>query len=216
MKQVAVSILGSGELLDRTIAPGTTAGDLLRDVNLPNGLLSKSREGEFFANSDPIYDKITDGQKLFASTPASVGSSFFEALVNKALSAFDGKYFPKTKIDSGIGGGALRRPSRLVQRQQIPYWQERGWTRKGRSYRGNYITPYGAYSGWISQPGFSEIKFHIQHPPDCVFNSSHAGCFQSSGSGDWFSIHMSRRPQDVSSGILAIEHLISDCFRNRG
>ena len=72
MKQVAVSILGSGELLDRTIAPGTTAGDLLRDVNLPNGLLSKSREGDFFANSDPIYDKITDGQKLFASTPASV------------------------------------------------------------------------------------------------------------------------------------------------
>src|SRR5579864_2606195 len=202
MKQVTVSILASGQLLDRTIAPGTTAADLLRDVNLPNGLLSNKPDGDYFANSDSIYDKVTDGQKLFASTPASVGSSFFETIINKALEKLDGKRLSNTIANSSIRGGMFRPSAPIVQRQQLPYWQERGWKRKGWTYKGNYITPYGAYAGCVSQASLTEMQFYIQNPPQCIFSSSHGGCFSPQGYGNWFSIHMSRRPQDVSSGIL--------------
>jgi hypothetical protein len=214
MKQVAVFLVGSGQIIDRTIAPGTTTADLLRDVNLPQGLLSKRTDGDYFANSDSIYDKVNDGQKLFASTPASVGS-FFDT-INNALERFDVKWLSNTITNSEIRGAILRPTSHVVHRQQIPYWQERGWKKKGRDYSGNYVTPYGAYTGYVSQCSSSEIRFYIENPPECIFSSSHAGCFQRLGGGSFFSIHMSRRPKDVSSGIVTVERLISDCFRYRG
>jgi len=208
-------MLESGKLVDRTIAPGTTAADLLQDIGLPNGLLSKSRDGEFLANADTVYDKITDGQKLFASTPASVGSSFFEILINKAIETIEGKSPRKPADVLAMPGGVDRRPARVVSRQEIPYWRERGWKRNGWTYKGNYVTPYGAFTGWISQPSITDIQFYIQHPPDWIFNSSHAACFQSRGK-EWFFVHMSCRPKDVSSGIVTIERLLTDCFRAGG
>jgi len=207
--------LESGKLVDRTVAPGTTAADLLRDIGLPNGLLSKNRDGEFLANADTVYDKITDGQKLFASTPASVGSSFFEDLINKAVEKFEGKYPRRPAEAIVLRGGAIGRQAPVVARQEIPYWRERGWKRTVWTYKGNYVTPYGAFTGWISQPSITDIQFYIQHPPACVFDSSHAGCFQPRGK-DWFFVHMYRRPKDVSSGIVTIERLLADCFRAGG
>lgn len=215
MKQVTVCMLESGKLLDRTIAPGTTAADLLRDIGLPNGLLSKSRDGEFLANADTVYDKITDGQKLFASTPASVGASFFENLVNKAIEKIVGKYPPRPSEVLALPGGTIRRPAPVVGRREIPYWRERGWTRTGWKYKGNYVTPYGAFAGSVSQPSISDLQFYIQHPPDWIFNSSHAACFQPR-SKDWFLIHMSTRPKDVSSGIVTVERLLTACFKTGG
>lgn len=215
MKQVTVCMLESGKLLDRTIAPGTTAADLLRDIGLPNGLLSKSRDGEFLANADAVYDKITDGQKLFASTPASVGSSFFNNLISKAVEKFEVTY-PRRPVEVvTMPGGTVRRPAPVVERQEIPYWRERGWKRTGWTLKGNFVTPYGAFTGWISQPGITDIQFYIQHPPTCIFDSPHATCFQPRGN-EWFFIHMYRRPGDISSGILTIERLLTDCFRAGG
>lgn len=215
MKQVTVCMLDSGKNIDRTVAPGTTAGDLLRDVGLPNGLLSGSRNGDILANADGIYDKITDGQKLFASTPASVGSSFFGNIITKTIERLEEKYLPRPTETLAMPGGANRRPAPVVKRQEIPYWQERGWKRSGWTYKGNYVTPYGAYTGWISQPGVTDIQFYIRHPPDWILGSSHAACFQPRGD-EWFFVHMSRRPKDISSGIVTIERLLTDCFRTGG
>jgi hypothetical protein len=214
MKQVTVCMLESGKLVDRTIAPGTTAADLLRDVGLPNGLLSTSRDGDFFANADTVYEKITDGQKLFASTPASVGSSLLDT-ISTAIERIEEKYFPKPSQTHTFTGGVGRRPAPLVGRREIPYWQERGWKRRGQTYEGRYVTPFGAFTGSISQQSSTDIQFYIQHPPDCIFNSSHATCFQPRSKG-WFFVHMSTRPKDVSSGIVTIERLLTDCFRIGG
>jgi hypothetical protein len=54
----------------------------------------------------------------------------------------------------------------------------------------------------------------MQHPPACILNSSHAACFLPRGEEEWFFVHMSIRPKDVSSGINTIERLIDDCFRD--
>ena len=44
-----------------------------------------------------------------------------------------------------------RGPLLSVERRQIPYWQERGWTRNGNAYSGTYQTPYAAFYGHIEE-----------------------------------------------------------------
>ncbi len=105
------------------------------------------------------------------------------------------------------GNGATQ----VVARRQIPYWQERGWVQQGNEYNGNYQTPYGAFTGWIEHRDGNHINFFIYDPPDAVRGSSHWACFQERGQG-WYVVHMSRRPADLSSGILTIERLITEAF----
>ncbi len=107
-----------------------------------------------------------------------------------------------------------RGPAERVSRRQLPYWLEQGWTREGNQYSGTYHTPHGAFTGWIEDRGGSDIDFFMYAPPDVLQRDSHWACFQDRGEG-WYLVHMGRRPQDVSSGILAIERLITAAFRRQ-
>jgi len=102
-------------------------------------------------------------------------------------------------------------PSIPVQRRQIPYWQERGWTRQGTSYNGNYQTPYAAFSGQITEHRGGHIDFWLYMPSDEIRRTSHWACFQHRGN-DWYVVHMARMPKDVSSGIITIERLITEAY----
>ena len=73
MKKLAVVVAGSGLIRDAEIQPGTTAGDVLHQLNLQDYLLSKGPNDPFFAATESIYDKVKDGEKIFASTKAEVG-----------------------------------------------------------------------------------------------------------------------------------------------
>jgi hypothetical protein len=74
MKKLSVVLAGSGRIHDLTIEPGTTCRDILGEMKVPDYLLSKGPNEPFFANADTVYDKVVDGQKLYASSPADVGS----------------------------------------------------------------------------------------------------------------------------------------------
>ena len=102
-------------------------------------------------------------------------------------------------------------PATVVQRQQIPYWQERGWTRNGRIYTGSYQTPYAAFCGHIEQHGSAGFEFFLYQPSDQIKRHSHWVCFQDR-QNDWYLVHMGREPKDVSSGILTIERLITESY----
>jgi hypothetical protein len=73
MKNLSVVVAGSGKIRDVRIEPGTTAGDVLHELDLPDYLLSKGPNEPFFAAAESIYDKVKDGEKIFASTKAEVG-----------------------------------------------------------------------------------------------------------------------------------------------
>jgi hypothetical protein len=73
MKKLSVVIAGSGQIRDLEIQSGTTAGDVLHQINLPDYLLSRGSNDPFWANAESIYDKVNDGEKIFASTKAEVG-----------------------------------------------------------------------------------------------------------------------------------------------
>ncbi len=72
MKKLSVIVAGTSQIRDIEIRPGTTAGDILNQLSLTDYLLSKGANDPFFA-AGPIYDKVNDGEKIFASTKAEVG-----------------------------------------------------------------------------------------------------------------------------------------------
>lgn len=210
MKKACVSVVGSGQLHEITIQPGTTAGDILHNLNLPDYMLSRNPSADFFADSESVYEKVADGQKLFASTKAIVGSNLLARLRDTVV-----KYLPIIDVP------ALTSHRRVltrtihptpIRRRQVPYWIESGWSKTGNAYRGNYQTHYGAFQGFIEERSGHQINSYILEPPKQVLNSSHGPCFQPRGDG-WFHVHMSHRPSDVSSAIVAIERLIGESLK---
>lgn len=113
-------------------------------------------------------------------------------------------------ITQGARGHA---PSLRIHRQQNPYWQTQGWSFDGQSYSGAYQTPYGAFTGYVVQRSRNEYDFYIFQPPEALRRHSHWSCFQQRDNG-WYSVHMSRRPVDASSGIMSIERLLIDALED--
>ena len=66
MKKLSVVVAGTGQIRDVEIRPGTTAGDILHQLNLTDYLLSKGPNDPFFAAAESVYDKVNDGEKIFA------------------------------------------------------------------------------------------------------------------------------------------------------
>ena len=102
-------------------------------------------------------------------------------------------------------------PTTTVQRRELPYWQEHGWTRENNVYTGNYQTPYAAFQGWIEQERSGQMTFYLHNPSAEIRSHSHWTCFQHRGN-DWYLVHMGRQPKDVSSGIITIERLITEAY----
>lgn len=73
MKKLSVVVAGTGQIKDIEIQPGTTAREILDQLGLPDYLLSKGPNDPFFAAAETVYDKVADGEKIFASTKAEVG-----------------------------------------------------------------------------------------------------------------------------------------------
>ena len=99
-------------------------------------------------------------------------------------------------------------PTRF-RRLERPYWQERGWVRSGNVYTGTYQTPYGSFLGSVEDRGWNRYRFYLIDPPRALRQSTHWACFQPRGRKGFF-VHMAERPADLSSGILAIERLITE------
>jgi hypothetical protein len=76
MKRLSIVVAGTGQIKDITIDPGTSVADVLQGVQLPDYLLSRGPNEPFLANADTLYDKVSDGEKLFASTKAEVGRAW--------------------------------------------------------------------------------------------------------------------------------------------
>ena len=82
MKQVQISKPGQGNdpnsLVRAELLPGTTARDALRTLGLDgNYLLAKfpapGQAPSSFGETESIYDKVGDGEKLLAFSKADVG-----------------------------------------------------------------------------------------------------------------------------------------------
>ena len=101
----------------------------------------------------------------------------------------------------------------IGKRKEAPYLIEKGWRKFKDSYMGYFETDYGAWGGIIDESYFNNYVFYIVNPPKALKESSHWDCFRNKGNGT-YSIHFSKKPEDMSSGILTIEKLITESFKN--
>ena len=75
-KRIAVVTAESGQIRDMQILPGTTTSDVRRHLGLDSQyLLSTGRGDPPFGEDENIYERLSDGAKVFASTPVEVGGT---------------------------------------------------------------------------------------------------------------------------------------------
>ena len=75
MKNVVIKCLGADRAaIDRTIQPGQTAAEILRDCDLGGFLLALPNGSGFFAPDENVYKAVDDGSVLLATTPAEVAT----------------------------------------------------------------------------------------------------------------------------------------------
>lgn len=71
-----IAVVSGDQIYDVAIRPGTSAQEVITQLQLPGEFLLSRRDGQPFGDSEPIYGMVRDGEKLFASPPAEVGSNF--------------------------------------------------------------------------------------------------------------------------------------------
>ncbi len=105
----------------------------------------------------------------------------------------------------------------IGQDRERPYWQEKGWKKFNDindTYEGCFVTTDGRWKGTIEKGYLNRYAFYIFDPPKALRESNHWACFRNKGMGKYF-IHFSRKPKDVSSGIITVEQLLSESFREQ-
>lgn len=68
-----VGVVAGNMVHDLLIRPGTTAGDVVRQLDLPGDYALSKRDGVLFGDNEEVYGQLREGEKLVASAPAIVG-----------------------------------------------------------------------------------------------------------------------------------------------
>lgn len=218
-KNISLVVAGSGEIRDLQIAPGVTVGEALKEAGLQGYQLSRRATDEPLDSGVNLYDLVDNNEKLYATPEdVSVGSSTAPPPGAKLLRT----YFDIGAIDLQTRRVVLRRIRRFeVQKnvmvvgkeQEPPYWKQNAWQKIGDTYTGYYKTSYGSWEGLIKVEFTNSYSFFIFDPPGRLKFSKHWQCFTHQGDRKYH-IHFSEGPKDVSSGIIAVERLISEAFEN--
>jgi hypothetical protein len=205
--------------------------------------LSSGKGQEPFGKDEVIYDAVTDGAKVYASTPVEVGfgplftqSSFFSGVasaIGEIVSLFargvnalcnleadsaskaSGKHLSprcfKTVAKSSNATG--KTGVKVVERTELPYWQQRGWKKTHGRYSGYFRTKYGSFLGKATMSPSGRIEMFIKDPPECLSNHSHWPCFMLRERG-WYFIHNNRAGHfDLSSGLLDVENILTEAYQ---
>lgn len=220
MKTVVVVISGlpSGENVRETeIQPGTTAGDVLKALNLHGYLLSREGSSQAFAAEENIYDAVSEGEKLRSVPVAEVGSGFFESI----LEAVGMQSRVRVRRSTGKRP-VVRQPSLPASRRlrvtpdRRSLSEVRGWRRTGRKLFGAYRVPRrGSFAGEISLKNIRKPEFYIVNPPKQMLSGPHRACFRPRGGGRYL-VHFGKSSPEVDSGIVAIEKMIAEALDSGG
>ena len=74
MKRLTVVVAGSTRpQQELTIPPGTMSADILRQLGLTGYLLSAKGADTYFGDDENVYEQVSSGALLYATTPAEVG-----------------------------------------------------------------------------------------------------------------------------------------------
>ena len=105
-----------------------------------------------------------------------------------------------------------------IRRKPKTYIQEQGWELSGGlnpQWNGFYRTKFGSFKGRIIPKGEPNRRFFIYQPP-LPLRNHHWACFtemKGMEQGGWYAVHLLPFPQDIDSGVLAIERVIDEAYK---
>jgi hypothetical protein len=105
-----------------------------------------------------------------------------------------------------------------IKRKPKTYIQEQGWELSGGlnpQWNGFFRTKFGSYKGRVVPKGEPNRRFFIHKPP-APLRHHHWACFtemKGMEQGGWYAVHLLPFPQDIDSGVLAIERVIDEAFK---
>ena len=238
-KRLAVVPSGSGQVKMALIEPGVTAADLKKELNLEDYLLTKPDSTQPFADNTSLYEAVKDGEKLVATRKAEVGAGWLPlpliALCTLGVWAWQkwskrpgtpssarpanpsasgpraarGNVMSLGVRQQGEAGSRTEDGFVRVMPDMRPIWEQRGWRTKDDRYTGRYRTRSGSWPGEVRREAPGLLGFYISKPPEKVLSGSHGACFRDKGKGR-YAIHIRPTPQDVDSGIVAVERVLEE------
>jgi hypothetical protein len=165
---------------------------------------------------------IRDGDKLWATTPADVGSgSLGEGralpLLHESLNKlYNHSMLNTLKLKHRLLWQrlhALRRGT-IIRRSPKTYLSQQGWRKaflhSGSEWQGYYRTRFGSFKGRVAAS--NPPCFYIYKPPENLKRHSHWSCFTDQGNG-WYSVHFRRIPTDLDSGVMVIERIVGESMK---
>ena len=105
-----------------------------------------------------------------------------------------------------------------IRRRPKGYLPAQGWELSGGlnpQWNGYYRTKFGSYKGRVVPKGEPNRRYFIHKPPEPLRNH-HWKCFteiQGMEQGGWYAVHLLPFPQDIDSGVLAIERVIDEAYK---
>lgn len=206
MKNITIVSAETGQVQDLVIQPGTTAGDIRRQLGLSERqVITKARGQEPFGDDEEIYS-VPQGAKLFVATPIEVGSrSIYSPIVRIAMEMQrDGL------LSAGRPPVSFRSSASpiWVERDSRPYWKQRGWVCVGNEFHGFYRVSWGSYQGRAEVSPARRLDLFIRNPPKELSRHSHAACFIGREDG-WHFIHQLGEC-GLSSAILGVERILNE------
>ena len=160
MKKLSVVVAGTGQIRDVEIQPGTTAGDILHQLNLPDYLLSRGPNEPFFA-CRRVGLRQGQGRREDFRLHQSRGRN--RAMRVKDLGTRPAPAIPSARSSRGwCGGTAPPFPSSAAKSRTGRNAAGRG---DGKTYTGSYQTPYAAFQGRIEEgTGPAHLNFYLYNP----------------------------------------------------
>lgn len=199
MKRVTVTVAESGDYRDLNVAPGTTPRDIRAEMGLDSIYrLSVHRSEVYFDDLEDIFEKISDGTKLVASTAVEVG---YGSGSRKAATSvnFPGK----------VGG-----PSSVVRRSPADFLKQKGWMRwADGSIRGPLKAGICSAHGKIVQHPGGKVEIFVRNPNLLAMRGhKHEACFWEK-SGGWYFVHH-HGAKTVEGAFIAVEQVLKDMARS--
>lgn len=182
------------DLREVRIAPGTTAADVLAELNLDGYYLQVPGTALHLGGEEPLWDHLQDHAKLIATPRGDVGATH------------------GVKILSG------NRRAPLIKPRSVTLAQVRGWRAAPGDrnlLEGDYLTQhFGRVPGYIKLRGGDAIdglpSFYVVTPPPAILAGPHGPCFRKRAPNVYW-VHFNDRRMSVDAGIAAIEMQLSAC-----
>ena len=103
------------------------------------------------------------------------------------------------------------RPNLVVERQLHPLYQEKGWRKEGRLYRGYYRVDGSRWRGEIVEHHQGFYEAFIYNPPlQQLDRHPHGPCFNRCSDRGRFHVHFQEMPKNVDHIIVNVETILSE------